>query len=656
MLRNTAAGTIWKRLASIKTTATTPAAVTALLPQPDSLRFPCTGRLSSAAFFSVYHTGLPGAGGPVSQDDRDVLKEFEPLRSKARKLKRSQSSHFLKLAREGLGILGRASKGSRFRFPHHLCFLDVPSPVAGTFDLLLATAFLKSHDARFDPDASENNQSGFALGGRKGVGKSRVLRLVATLAPLLLDNVLSVYMDAQSFEEDEATRPKPWQLLRAAILQHGISTAMHFDRQKVLTEAAAESDSIRDLLSVCEGTLLPFFILDELSHVYRDSHTWHNLCTMATSCYAYTVVADSTSRLDSMVKRTDDERLKKWFGGTIQESLNDTKLRITRLFPLSERRQYKTYMEHRSPSSNLDIDGAHLITGGKLGDVAALVDNSVSGDDVAIAALPPVGTPERHVLMAFVKKQGTVNALNEEGRFDPFRLATIDIAAVCALLEKCDIKCNPDEVVAGMLETELLARAPKVVVEENDSLIVTAAPHEAAHLTFGSPAHYLLLTQLAPRVYLSYASEESEKAIELRLQLERYQLRVSTDKDPRVGWHGWMEHEAAGRGQGQGSHRFCTVLLTKSYVESLLVGPSGCSVEVDSLRSLFDSEQHRKRLLLVAPDGVDELLGKAGVMQLENCKWLCKPNSDGKLDSLVFNDSQLGSLVATIFALTTAVQ
>ncbi|EDQ87768.1 uncharacterized protein MONBRDRAFT_26890 [Monosiga brevicollis MX1] len=623
------------------------------------------GALCNAALSSVFHTGLPD--GAVSAVDTDVVTRFGELREEARLLKREEATKFAHLARKGLAILESAPEHSRFHFPLHLCYLDLPSPVASIFDLLLTKVFQKSHDTRLGPQASQNNHSGFALSGQLGVGKSHTLRLVSTLAPLLLDNVLSVYMDAQNFESD-STRPKPWQLLRAAIMAHRIDVPMLYNPHKILSEAAAESDSIRDLLSVCEGNIMPLFVLDELSHVYRDHHTWHNLCAMVTSYYTCIFVDDSTSRLDSMVKRTDDHLLKKWFDGTIQESLNDTKLPITRLFPLSEARQYEKYFQHLFPLRNVNINGVHLITGGKLRDVAALLDKAAV-DNVAIPTLPSVGTPERYALQAFVAAQGTINALNKDGRFDPFRLATINIADVYGLLDRSSFDCSAAEVVAGMLENKLLARAPKEVVEKDNELIISAAPHEASNLTFGSPAHYLFLTHVVPHIFISYSEEDSDKAAELQTQLERYQLRVSTYKDPRIaaniqrlGWKGWMQHEA--KGVGQGTQHFCIVMLTRSYLEKLQVPTSGCSEEVDHLRKTAQDEYAglseiygsacRNRLLLLASDSYEDLKADYSLMTSPAAQWFCNIGPDNKADNLIFTNSELGSLMATIFSLTTA--
>lgn len=291
--------------------------------------------------------------------------------------------------------------------------------------------------------------------------------------------------------------------------------------------------------------------------------------------------------------------------------------------------------------------------------------DQVTGYNMVFPPLPPTGTPERLVLQCLVDAQRTINGHNKDKEFDPFRLATVNIANIYALLDRSKLGCNAAEVVDGMLESKLLARAPRVVVEHNPQLSISAAPHDATNLTFGSPAHFLFLTHVEPHVFISYAATDRLKANELKEQLQRFQLRVSTYEDPvvaaaiqRLGFESWMQQQASGCGQG--AYHFSIVLLTKAYLERLLDPTSGCAKEAEAVMKQFaglqqvHQHQHRQRLLLLAPEGAGELILDSRLLKSEAAKWLCSLDRDNRPDRLIFDNKQFGSLIATIFSLTTA--
>eukprot|EP00051_Salpingoeca_urceolata_P008971 m.110330 g.110330 ORF g.110330 m.110330 type:complete len:237 (+) comp16037_c0_seq3:921-1631(+) len=172
------------------------------------------------------------------------MARFEDLRMRVKLLDRSQHKQFLDLAYEGVALLEHrdlegndlgGDKPNLLRFPSHLMFMRPPSPAADVFQQIMLKAFHKSLDTRLADDASENNQSGYAIGGHKDVGKTYLLRLTLTLAPLMLDNVFSGFINAMAFTDHN--RPLPYQALSKSLgLQHDVGSA-----RRLLAECEALS-------------------------------------------------------------------------------------------------------------------------------------------------------------------------------------------------------------------------------------------------------------------------------------------------------------------------------------------------------------------------------------------------------------------------------
>eukprot|EP00051_Salpingoeca_urceolata_P008972 m.110329 g.110329 ORF g.110329 m.110329 type:complete len:279 (+) comp16037_c0_seq3:1439-2275(+) len=258
--------------------------------------------------------------------------------------------------------------------------------------------------------------------------------------------------------------------------------------------------------------------VDELSHAYNHS-TWAELNTLATDYNTVVLVADSTARIDAIVRRRDQDipKLKNWFGQAL-ESLNDTKMAITRFYPLTSSMQYEAYCAARFPHLRLDREdfrGLHIMTGGIL---QAAAGHLVMGDnsEVAIPESPAKTSPQRRILDQLKQEQDKY-ATNG---FNPFKLVSLDVTTLIESLNQ-EEGIDAADVVHDMLESKLLARTPRVTNQQNSFSFNQSA------VTFGSPALYLSL---------QVCTQTCSSRTPWRARSKKYRLffRVCTLKSPCV--------------------------------------------------------------------------------------------------------------------------
>lgn len=275
----------------------------------------------------------------------ELTPELLDLRTRAQKcVTRRDVDEFLNVAAQAARTLERLQLDHRLYFNQHFMFIREPSPVASVFDEIMAKTFHKAcdHSTAYsrlsDPHAAacehtlENTSSGYAISGLRGVGKSHLLRLCTVLAPVLLPNVVSAYVDAEAHmlcsSESSVPDVTPFQMLRQAFMAR-------VPHEPWLSRV---SDVNGLVCRAAQRGYVTMLSVDELRCVYKSERVWMQLHQMATNSATALFVADSSSRLPALIRSDMDSQstalTQRWYGVT-RPSLNDTKLALTVLEPLT---------------------------------------------------------------------------------------------------------------------------------------------------------------------------------------------------------------------------------------------------------------------------------------------------------------------------------
>lgn len=190
-----------------------------------------------------------------------------------------------------------------FHLSSHLPFLQKSSSFYNMFHEIMTKAFLKSCDVK-GIQSNENNHSGRAISGPPGVGKTTGMRLCATLVPILLSNVVSVYVDFAM--HPNAT---PFALIQQA-------SQFNTDETPAENLSVLVGDAKRAGFSI-------MFLGDELSAVYKNNDTWSDLHVLINDYYTSVFLSDSTQQLRAFLEGKDN----------LQPALNGTKITMLHVEP-----------------------------------------------------------------------------------------------------------------------------------------------------------------------------------------------------------------------------------------------------------------------------------------------------------------------------------
>jgi hypothetical protein len=369
--------------------------------------------------------------------------------------------------------LPKLPRNHKLFFPNHLTFLRDPSPVFTALRTGLKVVFMKICDIVGESDPQPNNSGGLAFEAVRGAGKSNLLRILALFPKLLFpNNVITAYIDYASYSQRQFS---PRELINSALLEDGVcgQNGVKEYLENVLDETSAQSKVV-------------VFCADELEHVYGNAEIWADFHTLATSYDTSLFVADSGSKLRAMIeKRGYENKLREWFpefrnpDKELPCSLNSDKLAIVQISTLSTREQYAAHAKHVG-NPFVDIEGAHILSGGRFRALSRIGDNARNPTD-----LPLPGSVERFVLQRMADQQ------SDEG-FRPFNLASWTENDICSWVASWKVENSSLATDADL--SSLL-----------DACIIARHPIRTGRYTFATPYMYILLRNLNPRVFTSHA-------------------------------------------------------------------------------------------------------------------------------------------------------
>lgn len=311
--------------------------------------------------------------GRLINDDRDASPTLATLRNDAMTALLSDDTESLMgSSYQAVKWMENKPQNHPRHFPPYLTFIENPSPWSMIFEDSLIKVFSKASDCVSRQSGTTkmrpNNASGTAIWGARGTRKSNGLRLLTLVPPLLFpENVVSVYYDYRSHSSNPRT---PSELFVEALILAGVEMPFHdtSDLEHVLDHAVKHNNT---------------FVLcaDEMESVYSNATIWDQFALLATR-YDHTLfVADSGSKVRAMVEcKGHEASLRRWFPqfekGKLPASLNEDKLAVKELLPLSNPEQYRKLLKKRNipalrgagsnnePIPDCVIEAVHHITGG----------------------------------------------------------------------------------------------------------------------------------------------------------------------------------------------------------------------------------------------------------------------------------------------------
>jgi hypothetical protein len=451
--------------------------------------------------------------------------------------------------------------------PYYLPTTDLhlgQTPFSALLDDTMSIIFIKVCDVS-GYFADPNNNSGFAIGGPKGCGKTNVIKLAIILASVLFPNIVSVYSNYQS------TFDTPTRLLYNAMRLQDPNFHIDVDRTTII--------KFQDLLYLQKKLIL--FGGDEISLAYNREdlsglvHT--DLATLVTGYFAVVLIADSSVRLREVVAGTFNNH-----GKYSRGSLNSSKLRFKILDPLTKLSHYtgrKGYLEHMKneyfPQLKFldDINGLHTITGGRYRLIKEY-QNLVGFMNTLFAKFPPADTVEYVVLDFLVKEQ--IKLMCRTGKqFNPFELVEVQERQLVQVLKQ------NHELASWKAMTEWID-------DLQDSEIVRCiySNFKETTYTFAVPYHFLRMNNWNPRVFISHAitDNNSSSYIKLLQQLESVGAVIGVCEDgdsksvaSQIGLAAWMKGEIESE-----ANSFVLVYLTPQFHKSV-IDKRGCFTELHAI-------------------------------------------------------------------------
>lgn len=446
----------------------------------------------------------------VSQQLKQKAGDIFNLRAEAEAAVASCDSHaFVDVAHRALLWMHQQDPRHPFYWPRKsgVCQWRDPAPAAFALDTALRNVF-----GCVAARSEGNNAAGLALAGARGVGKSQVLRALVCVTGLLLPaRVVSAYVDYKAVPALYTPGEILLAALRAAPPAAVRSTPLPSILQQGLEATLAGPPSLGAAFGAAglQGRAI-LFAADEVSHVYLNPAVWGELHALANDTVSCTLVADSSSLLPDMVKRSNVEALQHRFGveraRDLPQSLNDDKLRLCHIPPLQSLRAYRDYLQQRddndAASSSADSehggdaaaaqyghdaaasaakydDGAirslHLRTGGR----ARAIDHALA--QVQASVLPAHGSPAHHVLQKLTELQQ-----RSSKPFDVFDTVSVEPQQVEQWLH--DWHSSRARHAGRRVAAHATPQADLYSLQD-DSIIV---PHPArpGEYTFATPAHY----------------------------------------------------------------------------------------------------------------------------------------------------------------------
>lgn len=219
-----------------------------------------------------------------------------------------------------------------------------------------------------------NNRSGFAYVGPRGTGKTQLLQVLAVAPALLLDNVVSVYLQCNS---DEAQSEYHWDLDLAALFRLAFQRRLqcHDDRLKAKSDipdaeqmkwVVEKKSSMEAILTAAEANGLSLLAcVDEARSVYgrrrnfgpgtstcgahaktKLYNVWNQTDNMLNKFSACVFYADSTTELPELIRATDRSFICEDLGyPEARQSLNGDRIGTIEVCGLRSEEEYNAYLQ-----------------------------------------------------------------------------------------------------------------------------------------------------------------------------------------------------------------------------------------------------------------------------------------------------------------------
>lgn len=487
---------------------------------------------------------------------------------------------FVRIAHDTLLWMEEGDERDPFYWPRKFGFWQEPAPAAKALESALRHVFgLVAGEP--------HNGAGLGITGMRGLGKTHLLRVVVLLSGLLLPSrVVSVYADYKSVPASYAPGALLLAALRAAppaavrtkplpsVLQQGLDATLAGPPSM---GAAIGAAGLQQRAIV--------FAADEVSHVYLNATVWSDLHALASDTGSCTLVADSGSKLAAMIKRSDVDALRLHFGATrtrdLPQSLNDDKMKLHQLRPLSTIHQYRAYLKQRcatlfgqlvAADEEEAIRGVHLHTGGRM----RAMDN-------ALEQRQATSIPDHDSAAYFVLEKLT--RLQQHHPFDAFNTVAVQPQDVDMWLQQWHAQRNKHKK-ASIVDLYAL---------QDDNVLVEHAG-KPGHFTFATPADYFRMLKVRPRVFVSHACADHKDPtyVKLLASLEAHGAQVvacNSEGAPHgMASHGIDEWELLHLGRSS-PNTSVVLVLSDEFMQRLGTDGSGVRREVGHTRALADPKQ-----------------------------------------------------------------
>lgn len=256
----------------------------------------------------------------------------------------------------------------------------------------------------------------------------------------------------------------------------------------------------------------------------------------------------------------------------------------------------------------------HVMTNGRIRSIMNLITSSHEYRKfVSPPPLAPPGTSARHVLEKLREQQ------DSKGWTSPFEMEAVSLER---LLLWCQawLKANGGPA-ASLLPSDLWCMVDDLVANK----VLTPVTHAdgSCHFTFATPMHYIQLTGLAPKVFVSHAMADFARVTQLRKSIEEAGAVAVVCEDPlpaaamtQEDINKWMTRHMTVANLSH-ARNICIILLTESYIDKCRddAPANGCKTEAQaacaSLRTLVSDAKQSSRLIVARSVPFETIQGAA---------------------------------------------
>jgi len=257
------------------------------------------------------------------------------------------------------------------------------------------------------------------------------------------------------------------------------------------------------------------FFFDEIRSIYTKKYPiWDQFHVIATSSYNYLSIADSSSVLPTLLYGTDTDKIRSLDLEPLI-SLNETKLSIRTMNPLTTVKEYQDYLNICYPDfykkevnqeNSKVLHTMHYFCSGILRNISRFV----TSDNVILTPhIPSNSEPSYMIFERLVEKQ------KYSGSMDPFNPVSISEGEAMRCIYSFNEKNNTKHSYSDLnkyFEHRIFKKTSQ------------------GHITFYSFYQYLTVSKWRPRVFVSFAWEDKEKVDQNKIFSTLENLKVEVTK------------------------------------------------------------------------------------------------------------------------------